>query len=72
LSRWLSGEPRVKLRLLGVGVSQLATAEQLELFRGETSSAAPAQAAALDMTLDRIRERFGMQAMRRASSIRNR
>jgi DNA polymerase IV len=66
LAQWLSAEQRVRLRLLGVGVSQLGPAEQLGLF---APGAAP-EACALDGTLDAIRERFGMQSVLRASSIK--
>lgn len=65
LARWLQGDPGAKLRLLGVGVSELAPAEQLELF-----SAGTAPQPRLDATLDRIRERFGTGALGRASSLR--
>ncbi|HEX7418077.1 MAG TPA: DNA polymerase IV [Steroidobacteraceae bacterium] len=66
LALWLAGEPAAQLRLLGVGVSQLGPAEQLGLFE---AVAAP-HASALDGTLDAIRERFGMQSVIRASSIK--
>ncbi|MGB8326305.1 MAG: DNA polymerase IV [Steroidobacteraceae bacterium] len=67
LAEWLSGQPLARLRLLGVGVSELAPAEQLGLF---DDTAAP-QASRLDAALDRIREKFGARALTRASGLRN-
>jgi DNA polymerase-4 len=67
LREWLRSEPGTKLRLLGVGVSHLAPAEQLDLF----APAAPAQATPLDAAVDRIRERFGQTAVTRGSSLRH-
>ncbi|MFO7276166.1 MAG: DNA polymerase IV [Pseudomonadota bacterium] len=66
LDEWLRSQPGARLRLLGVGVSDLAPAEQLDLFEvpGRTPSTP------LDEAIDRIRERFGQDAVRRASSIR--
>jgi DNA polymerase-4 len=79
LDRWLGEHPGAKLRLLGVGVSELAPAEQLDLFAGPPSPqelAAPAAAAAtssaLDSAVDRIREKFGGAALTRASGLRKR
>ncbi len=65
LRAWLGENPSAKIRLLGASVSQLAPAEQLDLF-GATQRP---EATALDGTLDRIRERFGTQAVRRGSSL---
>jgi DNA polymerase IV len=65
LEQWFAEHPRVAVRLLGVGVGHLAPAEQLDLFttpQRETSSA-------LDVTLDRIRDRFGAGAVKRGSSL---
>jgi DNA polymerase IV len=66
LRDWLQEQPRAALRLLGVGVSHLAPAEQLDLF----DSAQPPEATKLDATLDSIRERFGTQAVKRGSTLR--
>jgi len=66
LATWLAQHPGAKLRLLGVGVSELAPAEQLDLF----DSARPAEATRLDAALDAIRGKFGGTALQRASSLR--
>ena len=59
LDTWLDENPGVRLRLLGVGVSELSEATQLNLFSqgGEGRD--------LDRTLSTIRERFGEQAVAR-------
>jgi DNA polymerase-4 len=67
LAEWLAAQPLTRLRLLGVGVSELTPAEQLGLF---DATAAP-QASRLDAALDRIREKFGARALTRASGLRN-
>jgi DNA polymerase-4 len=74
LDGWLGEQPRVAVRLLGVGLSTFSPATQLDLFAA--ASAAPAVGAPpvrhperLDPTLDRIRERFGSAAVTRASSL---
>jgi DNA polymerase-4 len=65
LDAWLASQPRAALRLLGVGVSELAPATQLELFAAPQS----ARNRELDATVDRIRERFGKVALTRASAL---
>jgi DNA polymerase-4 len=65
LDAWLSGQPRSALRLLGVGVSELAPTSQLELFAVSQS----AKNRELDATVDRIRDRFGKVALTRASAL---
>jgi DNA polymerase IV len=76
LDSWLTEQPRAAVRLLGVGLGTLTPAQQLDLFAAPTRVAAgrmerpPERAAArLDPTLDRIREKFGAQALQRASSL---
>ena len=75
LAAWLAEQPRAALRLLGVGVSTLSPAAQLELFAPAAATAgaperpAPRTTARIDPTLDQIRERFGSAAVRRASSL---
>jgi len=65
LDAWLASQPRSALRLLGVGVSELAPATQLELFTAPQT----ARNRELDAAVDRIRERFGKVALTRASSL---
>jgi DNA polymerase-4 len=66
LTAWLAEHPGAKLRLLGVGVSELAAAEQLDLF----DAVQPAEATRLDAALDAIRGKFGTMALQRASTLR--
>jgi DNA polymerase-4 len=65
LRKWLAENPGAKIRLLGVGVSDLADSDQLDLFT------TPAQNAAtpLDTTLDAIRQKFGPRALTRAGDL---
>jgi DNA polymerase-4 len=65
LDGWLAAQPRAALRLLGVGVSELAPATQLDLFTAPRT----ARNRELDAAVDRIRERFGSVALKRASSL---
>jgi DNA polymerase-4 len=65
LRTWLARHPGAALRLLGVGVSELATASQLRLFAKEPA----ASASPLDATVDRIRARYGSDALARGSEL---
>jgi len=65
LQAWLKEQPHAALRLLGVGVSDLCEAQQLELFAAPESQ----RNRELDATVDRIRERFGAAAMKRGSNV---
>jgi DNA polymerase-4 len=65
LDAWLVAQPRSALRLLGVGVSDLAPATQLDLFTAPQT----VRNRELDATVDRIRERFGRVALAPASSL---
>ena len=65
LEAWCATQPRAALRLLGVGVSELAPATQLDLFSTPQSS----RNRELDAAVDRIRERFGKVALAPASSL---
>ncbi|MBX5460494.1 MAG: DNA polymerase IV [Steroidobacteraceae bacterium] len=65
LALWLAGNPGVRIRLLGVGVTHLSDADQLDLFR----SGPPRAASALDGTLDAIRQKFGARALTRAGNL---
>jgi len=75
LDAWLAEQPRAALRLLGVGVSSLSPAAQMDLFGQPAAPAGLAErpasrsTARIDPTLDQIRERFGNRAVRRASSL---
>ena len=62
LARWLAEHPGVKLRLLGVALSHLCPATQLDLFRQTRPS--------LDAAIDGIHRRFGSHALRRAGTIK--
>ena len=63
LERWLDEQPRAAVRLLGVGVSDLAPAQQLDLFTTSESD----ESGKLDEALDRIRGKYGDEAVKRGS-----
>ena len=65
LDAWLAAQPGTALRLLGVGVSDLAPATQLDLFAAPES----VKNRGLDAAVDQIRERFGNVAVKRASTL---
>jgi DNA polymerase-4 len=65
LATWLNGNPDARIRLLGVGCSSLAPAEQPDLFGGGNTS----QASEFDRTVDEIRDRFGSGSVARARSL---
>jgi DNA polymerase-4 len=65
LDAWLASQPRAALRLLGVGVSELAPASQLDLFTVDESR----RNRELDGAVDRIRSRFGRGALTRGSML---
>ncbi len=65
LSTWLTENPGAKIRLLGVGVSQLAESDQLDLFTAPTANATTP----LDTALDAIRQKFGPKALTRAGDL---
>jgi len=62
-SRIGSAHSRCAVRLLGVGVGDLADPGQADLFAGV------AQPSRLDATVDGIRERFGKSLLTRASLL---
>ncbi len=65
LAAWLISNPDARIRLLGVGCSSLAPAEQPDLFGdGDTS-----QSSDFDRTIDAIRDRFGSDALTRAKTL---
>ncbi len=63
VAEWRSLHAGARLRLLGIGGSDLSAAEQQDLFAEEAS---PDE---VDETVDRIRERFGDAAVGRARSL---
>jgi DNA polymerase IV len=65
LKAWLSENPGARIRLLGVGVSQLAEVDQLDLFSASTPNAVTP----LDTALDAIRQKFGPKALTRAGDL---
>jgi DNA polymerase-4 len=65
LSVWLSKNPGARIRLLGVGGSNLAPLEQQDLFAADNSAAA----GAVDQTVDQIRNRFGSASVSRARTL---
>ena len=65
LDAWLETQPQAALRLLGVGVSELAGQVQPDLF----SPAESVRNQQLDQAVDGIRERFGKLAVAPASSL---
>ena len=65
LDAWLQEQPGVALRLLGVGVSDLAGEAQADLFAVPEST----RNRQLDAAVDEIRNRFGAVALRAASTL---
>ncbi len=65
LAAWLAEHQGAQIRLLGVGVSQLAAAEQFDLFSGPV----PGAGSKLDAALDAIRQKFGTRALTRAGNL---
>ena len=63
LSTWLARNPGAKVRLLGVGGSDLNRIAQADLF------AATVQESAVDKTVDEIRDRFGSKLLTRARTL---
>jgi DNA polymerase-4 len=64
LEGWLAAQPNAAVRLLGVGVSDLQTLQQADLFSGPG-----APASRLDAAIDGIRGRFGTGMLTRASLL---
>ena len=65
LRDWLTANPGTKIRLLGVGGSDLAPAMQQDLFGfGQSEEEAP-----IDKTVDEIRDKFGSDAVGRARTL---
>jgi len=64
LEQWLATQPDAAVRLLGVGVSDLQTSVQADLF-----GTSPGESSRLDMAIDGIRDRFGSGMLTRASLL---
>jgi DNA polymerase-4 len=65
LDDWLAEFPGTKVRLLGVGGSELSRDAQPDLFAPQ----APAGGSQLDRTVDRIRDKFGDLSLGRARTM---
>ncbi len=65
LSTWLAENPSAKIRLLGVGGSNLSPARQPDLFADESAR----NMSAIDETVDEIREKFGSLSLGRAKTL---
>ena len=65
LREWLRSNPDARIRLLGVGGSDLDACGQSDLFE----SGEGASAAVLDQAIDEIRDRFGTTSLERASTL---
>jgi DNA polymerase IV len=65
LRAWLASQPRAAVRLLGVGVSDLQSSSQSDLF----SDPVPDAGSRLDSAVDGIRDRFGNGLLTRASLL---
>lgn len=65
MATWLAENPGNKIRLLGVGASNLAPILQPDLF----AAATPQDRLAIDETVDEIREKFGNASLARARTL---
>jgi DNA polymerase-4 len=65
LHQWLSEHPGARIRLLGVGGSDLSAAEQRDLFADDDMPVS----SPLDETVDKIRDRFGKSSVNRARTL---
>jgi DNA polymerase IV len=64
LEQWLAAQPGAAVRLLGVGLSDLQTLPQRDLFGGDFTPGSR-----LDTAIDGIRDRFGSDMLTRASLL---
>ena len=64
LEEWSATHPNATVRLLGVGLSNLRTLQQPDLFAG-----VPSAGSQLDAVIDGIRDRFGTTLLTRASLL---
>jgi DNA polymerase IV len=67
LLAWLASQPRAAVRLLGVGVSDLQSLSQSDLFSDPLQD--PDAGSRLDSAVDGIRDRFGNGLLTRASLL---
>jgi DNA polymerase-4 len=65
LQTWLANNPGAKVRLLGVGGSNLVPAEQQDLFATDSEQGKMV----VDNTVDEIRDRFGTSSVARARTL---
>ncbi len=65
LQTWLANNPGAKIRLLGVGGSNLVPAEQQDLFATNSEQGKMV----VDNTVDEIRDRFGTSSVARARTL---
>ena len=65
LQTWLANNPGAKIRLLGVGGSNLVPAEQQDLFATDSEQGKMV----VDNTVDEIRDRFGTSSVARARTL---
>lgn len=64
LKSWLAEHPGSRIRLLGVGAARLTRSSQGDLFADSDAASAP-----VDKAVDQIRDRFGVAAVGRASTL---
>jgi hypothetical protein len=65
LDDWLADHPESRVRLLGVGGSELTRDAQPDLF----APSVPAGGSQLDQTVDEIRDKFGNSSLGRARTM---
>ena len=65
LRTWLERNAGARIRLLGVGGSNLAPVQQADLFANNTAE----PVSRVDKTVDAIRDRFGTNSLERASTL---
>lgn len=65
LTTWLASNPGARIRLLGVGGTNLVAVEQPDLFASEVSESH----AVIDETVDEIRKKFGSRSVGRAKTL---
>jgi DNA polymerase-4 len=71
LNDWLTEFPGARIRLLGVGGSELAPCAQADLFAADDGQSGQ-DSSEIDRTVDEIRGRFGSEAVGRARILRPR